>query len=232
MKGQDDDATRVILVRHGQTEWNRAERFRGRTDIEPNEAGHNQARAIGSRLRSWKIDAIYSGPLKRALQTAQPIAEACELEVQRMESLSDIDYGAWTGHSPAEVASRYADLYREWLDTPHLVQMPDGETLAKVQRRALDALESVCLRHGRQSAVLVSHQVVNRVLICAILGLSSSSLWQIGQDNAAISIVDATQGEYRLLLLNDTCHLRSLDHDRHAERSPTPHSELAEACRS
>lgn len=72
------------------------------------------------------------------------------------------------------------------------------------------AVEQVCAAHAEETVVLVSHMVVNRALICAVLGLDNSSLWKIGQDNAAISIVDAQGDEYRLMLLNDTCHLVAL----------------------
>lgn len=202
--------TRIILVRHGQTDWNRTERFRGRIDVELNETGHRQAQAIAKRLCKEPIAALYASPLKRAFQTAQPIAEACALEVQPLEEINDIDYGDWAGHSPEEVAGRYEDLYRAWLDTPHLIQFPNGENLDQVRSRAWGALEQVCLRHAGQTAVLVSHVVINRVLICAVVGLSNASFWQIGQDNAAINIFEAREANHRLLLLNDTCHLESL----------------------
>jgi broad specificity phosphatase PhoE len=202
--------TRIILVRHGQTEWNRVERFRGLKDIELDETGHRQAQAIADRLHRWEIHAIYSSPLKRAFQTAQPIAEAKGLEVQPLQGLNDIDYGAWTGLSPEEVATEYGVLYQILLDNPHLAQLPDGESLDQVRIRAVDALKRICLRQQSGTVVLVSHQVVNRVLLCAILGLSNASFWQIAQDNAAINIFEAQGGKYRLLLLNDTCHLESL----------------------
>jgi broad specificity phosphatase PhoE len=199
----------VILVRHAQTEWNRAERFRGLTDIELNETGHRQAQAVADRLRKWKIHAIGASPLRRALQTAQPIAEAWRLEVQPLKGLNDIDYGTWAGRSPAEVAREHGDLYRMWLDTPHLIQFPEGESLEQVRSRAVDALERICLHHESQTVALVSHQVVNRVLICAVLGLSNASFRQTAQDNAAINMFEAQDEKYRLLLLNDTCHLES-----------------------
>ncbi len=202
--------TRIILVRHAQTEWNRIERFRGRIDIELNETGRRQAEAVSRRLCKGKVAGLYSSPLKRALETARPIAESCGLQVQPLEGLSDIDYGVWAGHSPEEVASRYGELYRAWLATPHLVQFPGGESLNQVGTRAWAALKQVCLRYRSQTVVLVSHVVVNRVLICTALGLAPSSFWQIGQDNAAINILEAQEEKYRLLLLNDTCHLESL----------------------
>ncbi len=206
--------TRIILVRHGQTEWNRVERCRGRIDIELNEIGHRQAEAVARRLCKETVSALYASPLKRAFQTAEPIAESCALEVQPLKALIDIDYGTWAGHSPEEVARRYGDLYRAWLDTPHLVQFPEGESLDQVRSRAWKALEEICQRHVEEHVILVSHVVVNRALICAVLGLTNSSFWQIGQENAAINIFEAQEGKYRLMLLNDTCHLEPLSRNK------------------
>ena len=89
MPGEQE--TRVILVRHGETEWNRVERFRGRIDIDLNEMGRRQADAVAQRLSSWQIGAIYSSPLKRAWETAEPIASVCGLEVTTLESIQDVD---------------------------------------------------------------------------------------------------------------------------------------------
>jgi broad specificity phosphatase PhoE len=202
--------TRALLIRHGETEWNRVERFRGRVDIELNETGHLQAQAVAKRLRSFEADAIYSSPLKRALQTAQPIAQACGREPEPLEGIVDIDYGTCAGLSPEEFSTRYPDLCLTWHYAPHRVLFPAGESLDDVQRRAWGAFNEVCSRHLRGTVVLVSHVVVNRVLVCAAVGLNNSSFWKIGQDNGAINIIEAEQGEYRLLLLNDSCHLRSL----------------------
>lgn len=202
--------TTIVLVRHGQTEWNRVERFRGRIDVELNEMGRRQAEAVADRLCRRRTDAIYASPLKRALQTAEPIAKACGLEVQPVDELIDIDYGAWAGHSPDEVARSYGDLYRTWLDTPHRVEFPAGETLDLVRSRAWEALKRVCLHHDGQRVVLVSHVAVNRVLICSVLGLGSSCFWKIAQDNAAINVFRAEEGNFHLVLLNDTCHLKPL----------------------
>jgi broad specificity phosphatase PhoE len=202
--------TRVVLARHGETEWNRVERFRGRTDIELNETGHRQAQAVAQRLSSWQTEAIYSSPLKRALQTAQPIAQACGLEVQGLEGIIDIDYGDCAGLSPEEFSTRHPDLFEKWRDAPQRVRFPGGEGLEDVRRRAWRAVEEICSTHEDGTLILVSHVVVNRVLICAALGVGNSSFWKIGQDNAAVNVIEAEQGGYRLLLLNDTCHLESL----------------------
>jgi len=204
----------VVLVRHGETEWNRVERFRGRTDIELNETGRRQARAVAQTLSGWRIGAVYSSPLKRALQTAQPIAEACGLEVAILEGMTDVDYGVWAGLSAEEARAQYPEAYQTWVHTPLLARFSQGESLRQVQDRAWSALEEISSTHQGETILLVSHLVVNRFLICSALGLVGDAFWRIGQDNAAINILQGADGRYRVLLLNDTCHLGSPDASR------------------
>jgi broad specificity phosphatase PhoE len=204
-----DRDTRVVLVRHGETEWNRVERFRGRTDIELNHTGRRQARAVAQRVPGWRIAAIYSSPLKRALQTAQPIAEACGLGVATLEGIADVDYGEWSGLSAEEALARWPEVYETWMHTPLLTIFPGGESLPRVQDRSWSALQEVSAAHPGETVLLVSHVVVNRALICSALGLAGETFWRIGQDNAAINVLEGANGRYRVLLLNDTCHLES-----------------------
>jgi broad specificity phosphatase PhoE len=211
MKQPGEDRTLIVVVRHGETEWNRVERFRGRIDVPLNEKGQRQALAVARRLSHWPIAAVYSSPLKRALQTAQPLAEVCQTTVSALEGIVDVDYGVWAGLSPEEAATRYPTMYRTWADHPHLVRFPQGESLEQVGDRALDALNEVSATHRGQTVALVSHVVVNRVLVLGAMGLGKASFWRIGQDNAAITILEAIGGQYRLQLLNDTCHLESMD---------------------
>ena len=199
--------TRVILVRHGQTEWNRVERFRGRVDIALNEVGLAQARALAERLADWPIAALYSSPLRRAVQTARPVAERLGLPVQLLPGIVDINYGDWQERTPAQVAEAYPDLYRRWREEPHLVRFPNGESLDEVRDRAIAALREVVARHDGQAILLVAHQVVNKVLVCAMLGLDNSHFWRIRQDNGCINIFDHQYGLFTAVLINDTCHL-------------------------
>jgi len=200
----------VVLVRHGETEWNRVQRFRGRIDIQLNETGRRQARALAKRLSGWPIAAIYSSPLKRALQTAEPVAEACGLEVQILQGVTDVDYGTSAGLSPEEAAARDPEVHEIWVQTPLLTRFPGGESLQQVRERAWSALKEVSGAHEGETILLVSHVVVNRVLMCSALGLVGDAFWRIGQDNAAINILEGAKGRYHLLLLNDTSHLEGL----------------------
>jgi broad specificity phosphatase PhoE len=205
--------TRIILVRHGQTAWNvgassaEGERFRGRIDLPLNERGRAQAQALDRRLADEPIAAIYASPLQRAMETAEPTARRLGLTVQPLEGILDISYGDWQEHPHSEVAQLYPALYRQWLQEPHLVQIPGGESLEEVRDRAMAALHQVMARHQDQMILAAAHQVVNKVLVCAMLGLDNSHFWRIRQDNGCLNIFDYQEGFFTALLINDTCHL-------------------------
>lgn len=200
--------TRVIIVRHGQTEWNRMERFRGRVDLPLNETGHEQARLVARRIAAGEaLAAVYSSPLTRTMQTAQPIAKASGITVTPLDGLIDIDYGDWQGLTPEDVAARYPELHRRWERSPQLVAMPGGETLAAVRERADAAMRRAAAVHEGGTVALVTHKVVCKILICAALGIANDHFWQIEQENGAISVVEFSRGRPVLKLCNDTGHL-------------------------
>ena len=117
--------TRFILVRHGQTEWNRVERFRGRAEVPLNETGLAQAEATGRRIAvEWQPAAVYSSPLSRAVKTAEAIANRFDLPVQTHPGLADIDYGEWQGLTPEEVKERWPAQHHAWFRFPQLAQYP------------------------------------------------------------------------------------------------------------
>jgi len=201
--------TEIILVRHGETEWNVQEVFRGRIDIELNETGLRQAELLAEYLSGIKLDAVYSSPLKRALNTAQAIASHHKLEVKISPGLIDFDFGKWQGLSHQEIKRRYKKLYVQWLENPHLIRMPDGESLNGVRKRALGVVNEVVAKH-EGTIVLVSHRVVNKVLICALLGLDNSHFWNIRQDTCGITTFNYINEHFILTKHNDTSYLTPL----------------------
>ncbi len=204
--------TRIILVRHGQTAWNvgsgAGERFRGRIDLPLDDTGLAQARALAERLADRPIVAVYSSPLKRAMETARPTAQQLGLSVQPLPGIIDINYGDWQGLSPAEVARAYPDLYPRWLEKPQWVKFPHGESLRQVRLRGMAALKEASARHDGHVILLVAHQVMNKALVCAMLDLGNSHFWRIRQDNACINVFEHQDGIFTAVLINDTCHLR------------------------
>jgi broad specificity phosphatase PhoE len=206
--------TSVYLVRHGETAWNKEEIFRGRTDISLNEIGFREAELVGEYLKGKDIHVIYSSPLLRAMETARRIAQVFNLKVQPLEGITDMSFGKWEGLPLKEVQIRDGELYRQWREEPHLVTLPGGESLDEVRVRAMAALENVIQYHKGINIVLVSHRVINKVIICGILGIDNSHFWQIGQDTAAVNLIQYKEGKYILSLLNETCHLKSLQEER------------------
>ena len=203
--------TRVIIVRHGRTEWNRVERFRGRVDIGLDEVGMKQAEVAANRIREWPISAIYSSPLRRAMDTSEIIAAPLRLNVQPMSGIIDIDYGSWQGLSTEQVIARDDSLYSQWIESPYEVKFPGGESFAEVRERVASAIGDLIQQYPKETFVLVSHKVICQILILNLLGLDSSHFWQITQDVCAMNLFEVRGGIPSVLFLNDTCHLEGLN---------------------
>ena len=203
--------TRVIIVSHGRTERNRVERFRGRVDIGLDEVGMKQAEVAAKRIREWPISAIYSSPLRRAMDTAEIIAAPLELNVQPMSGIIDIDYGSWQGLSTEQVVARDDTLYSQWIKSPYEGKFPGGESFAEVRERVASAIVDLIQQYPKETFVLVSHKVICQILILNLLGLDSSHFWQITQDVCAMNLFEVRGGIPSVLFLNDTCYLKGLN---------------------
>lgn len=200
--------TKVMLVRHGETDWNRKEVFRGRIDVELNQNGREQAGALAEATRIFQIDAIYSSPLSRSLETAKIVADVHDLDVKVADGFIDLHYGKWQGLEHSKVKEKYPDLYLRWQESPHLVRFPDGESLEDVRERSIKELRTIVTDHESQTVMIVSHRVVSKVILCGIIGLDNSHFWRLRQDNCCLNIFECSEDAYIIHLLNDTCHLR------------------------
>lgn len=199
----------LLLVRHGETEWNRDRVFRGRRDIDLSERGVEQAARLGRSLAGVAIDAVYASPLARALDTARPIASPRTHDVHPIHNLIDIDYGDWSGLSHADVRAKYPQQYQQWETAPHEALIPGGETLEAVRARAMPAVEWLLSEHA-DCVVVVSHRVVLKVLVLSLLGMGLERFWSIKLDTASVSAFQTSPHGYVLTHLNDTSHLADL----------------------
>jgi broad specificity phosphatase PhoE len=206
--------TSVYLIRHGQTAWNKEEIFRGRTDIPLDETGLRQAELAGEYFKGMEIHGIYASPLARAWETAQKIAQFHDLKVQPLDGIIDMSFGRWEGHAHQEIQKNDREIYRQWREEPHKVRLPGGESLEDVRVRTVAALEEAIRLHPGKTLIFVSHRVINKVLICGILGIDNSHFWQISQDPTAINLIQHKNGKYILSLMNETCHLKPLKEKR------------------
>ncbi|OGO01177.1 MAG: hypothetical protein A2Y59_05435 [Chloroflexi bacterium RBG_13_52_14] len=204
------DVTHFILVRHGQTGWNKQERFRGWVDIDLDETGLRQAEAVAHRVTQWKVDAVYSSSLKRAVSTAQAIARQFNLSVVTLDGITDMNFGDWQGLAIEEVKDRYPEQFDLWLNSPHRLKIPGGETLDEVRERAVAVIDELGARHVGETIAVVAHRVVCKVLLLSFLGLDNSHFWQIAQDTTAVNAFEIYKGKVTVTLINDTCHLKGL----------------------
>lgn len=198
----------IILVRHGQTEFNRTDRFRGRLDVPLNETGLRQADMAAAAIRArYEVEAVYSSPLSRAVKTAEPIAWAFGLPVRILPGVGDFGYGDWEGRSFADVQAAYPEQYDLYLHRPHLARIPGAGSLLGLRRRASRAVEQVAELHPSGTAVMVSHRMVCRVLVCYLLGLGVRDLPRVELETASISVFEKRDDGWTALLIGDTCHL-------------------------
>lgn len=200
--------TKVYVVRHGQTAWNLEEVFRGRADIPLDETGKKEVHLAGEALKDETLHAVFSSPLSRSMETAENIAKFQNINVTPLEAIIDISYGQWEGKPLVEVQEKFPDLYALWLEEPHKVRFPEGESLEEVRERTMDALDKLVAKHQNEAIALVAHRVPNKVICCALLGIDNSNFWRIQQDTASTNLFTYTDGQWIVSFLNDTSYLK------------------------
>ncbi len=217
--------TRVLLVRHGATEWSGEDRFAGTSDVVLTEQGRRQAGRLAERLAAERIAAAYSSPLSRALETAEILAEPHRLRPIVVDSLREMDFGDWEGRDRRDVMAEYAPVYGAWTRDPATVRAPHGESGFDVAARAVAAVKELARAHTGEAILVVAHRSVNRIVLCQLLGIGLAGYRErLSQDLAALNCVriDA-RGRGHLLLLNDTSHLL----EGREIVSPAPQTEVA-----
>lgn len=211
---QSHQGPRLLLVRHGETEWNRASRFQGQIDIPLNENGKKQAQKAANFLRDVHLDFAVSSPLSRPKETAEIILEHHrEVPLELQADLTEISHGLWEGKLEKEIVAEYADLLNQWKEAPETVQMPDGENLQQVWERAMACWQDIVAAESEfdtpRTGIVVAHDAINKVVICALLGLQPDNFWNIKQGNGAVTVIDYPQGatgEPVLQAINITTH--------------------------
>jgi len=199
---------KFYLVRHGQTAWNLGEIFRGRADVPLDETGKKEVHLAGEALKGETLHAIYSSPLSRSMETAENIAKFQIKPVIPLEAIIDISYGEWEGKPVQEVQKNWPDLYQLWVQEPHKVTFPGGESLDGVRSRTMEAVKRLAKKHKDENIALVAHRVPNKVICCALLGIDNSHFWRIQQDTASTNLFTYKDGVWIISFLNDTSYLR------------------------
>lgn len=201
---------RLLLVRHGLTDWNAAGRFQGQADIPLNEEGRKQAQALGCRLAGEKLDIIYTSDLQRALQTAQTISAACSCSVRPDSRLREIAFGDWEGCTYEDICRRWPQASSAWEADPTRVAPPGGENLRQLAERVWSALDELLNNHKGKTVLLTAHGGALQVLLCLALDLPAERYWQFHLSPASLTDLSFYPAGVILNLLNDTCHLENI----------------------
>ncbi|MBP5974524.1 histidine phosphatase family protein [Brasilonema sp. CT11] len=205
---------RLLLVRHGETEWNRQTRFQGQIDVPLNDNGKQQAQKAAQFLKDVEIDFAVSSTMVRPKETAEIILQYhTDVNLELQDGLREISHGLWEGKLEKEIEQEFPGELDRWRTTPAQVQMPEGENLQQVWQRSVAAWESIvqtALANELKIGLVVAHDATNKTLLCHVLGLSSEHFWNFRQGNGAVSVIDYTLGENGkpvLQAMNITAHL-------------------------
>ncbi len=198
---------RLLLLRHGETAWNRERRYQGGTDTPLSAAGLQQAEAAARELKEHPFAAVYSSPLQRARETAAPIASAHGLQVLTDPAFKELSFGEWEGLTLDEARTRDAELYEGWAKTPHLVSLPGAETLAQARERVLAGLERLRAGYRDEFVCLVAHGIPVRILILEALGLGLDRIWTLHSAPTGISELEFRDDWTAVHRMNTLVHL-------------------------
>jgi alpha-ribazole phosphatase len=205
--------SKLLLVRHGETEWNQTGRYQGHSDISLSDTGHRQADALKKRLSNESIEAVYSSDLKRAVQTAQIIMSAHNTELTTCEELRELNFGKFEGLTFEEI--KKDRIQHNWWTANHLDEkIPNGESIRDLTNRVSQLVGRLDRQANEEIILIIGHGGSLRALICLLLGFSSEYWWRIRLDSASLTIVETYPEGAVLSLLNDLCHLGNSNNRR------------------
>ena len=201
------ETTRILLVRHGETDWNASGRIQGHNDTPLNASGRQQAQRTAQRLAREPIEALYSSDLSRAFETATIIGAPLGLAVVASARLRERQYGLWEGLTAAEIQARYPAQFAIWRARTADFAPPHGETRSALLSRALAELQTIARRHLREMVVVVTHGGLCYVLINHILGSIDGDQREFTFGNASIHTLEVTGDRWSVISMNETAHL-------------------------
>jgi probable phosphoglycerate mutase len=205
---------RLLLVRHGETDWNRQKKFQGQIDVPLNDNGRAQSRQAAEFLRSVPIQYAVTSPMLRPKETAEIILQYHpEVKLELEDRLREISHGLWEGKLEAEIDREYPGMLNQWQASPETVQMPEGENLQQVWERAIAAWNEI-IHTAKQRpepgiTMVVAHDAINKAILCYVMGLGPEHFWNFKQGNGAVSVIDYPLDSDKPILMasNITTHL-------------------------
>lgn len=203
--------TKLYLVRHGETEWNKASKIQGKTDTELSAEGIEQAHKLAKRLSNEDINLIFSSSLKRALRTAEIIKEYKSCRIVKSDKYHEICLGPWEGMTINEIEEKYSEHFRVYREDPANFKLPGAETFLDLTERTYNEIINIVNKYDDKNILLVSHGTTIKAAIIKILGIDIINYNKFRIDNASISIIGFSESIPKkpvILCLNDTNHLK------------------------
>ena len=199
---------RILLVRHGETEWNSAFRFQGRIDVPLSDNGRAQASLLAERLANCCFDRVFSSPLSRACETARIVIKGHQgVELTTLGELSEMSFGEWESLTISEVREKDPGFFASWRENPSELTAPGGEPFEGLIARVGSAIEGI-LASGGETLLVVCHGGTIRAALSALIGVSPQAAWKFRVDNCSITAIDITEERTTLRYANDAVHLK------------------------
>ena len=202
--------TKLYLVRHGETEWNKVSKIQGKTDIELSDEGIKQAQLLAKRLACEDINFVYSSSLKRALKTAEIAAGCRECVIAKSDKYHEICLGPWEGMTINEIKEKYSEHFRTYKEDPANFKLPGAETFLDLTERTYNSIMEIVSCHKGSNILLVSHGTAIKAAIIRILGIDIINYTKFRIDNASISVIGFPEDNLDkpvVFYLNETSHL-------------------------
>lgn len=197
---------RLILIRHGQTDYSSQNRYCGFSNPPLNDKGIWQAEKLAVRLKDTKTDKVYSSDLIRAYQTANIIFG--DNPIEKTPDLREMNFGLFEGLKYEQLVGNYPELYGDWVDNPEKIKTPNGEGLGDLSKRVEQRLSFIISQHEDRTLAVVTHSGPIRIVLCKALKFDLKMFWQIEQQFCALNIIDyAEKAQPRVVKMNDASHL-------------------------
>ncbi|MEW6101828.1 MAG: histidine phosphatase family protein [Candidatus Omnitrophota bacterium] len=196
--------TKLILIRHGITEWNIKKRYSGFIDIALSEKGLLQSRLLAKRLKDATIHKVYSSDRKRAIQTAKIIFK--KLKIEKIPGIREMHFGVFEGLTHKEILEKHANIYRKWLLDPSRCKIPEGEHLSSFKQRVVSAFKKIIALNKNKTTAVVCHGGAISIYLMHIL--KSKEFWKNIPHSASITVIEYKRNAPKIILQDDTRHLR------------------------
>ena len=198
---------KLLLIRHGQTDWNLLGKYQGQTDIALSGEGIRQADLLAQNFPVDTLDIIYTSDLQRAFMTAERLAEKFSAPLYADKALRELNFGAWEGLTYQEIAERWPQEVKNLFGAPEKLQIPEGETFLMLQRRAMNKIHEIRAENEGKNVAVVAHGAISKAILTALLHIPLHYVWMLRQDNTAVNILRFDDEFVSVELLNGISHL-------------------------